>query len=692
MKRNLLIGILVCTGVFFLSTNLFSQTEWIKYEGNPLFNLESQSSWESAANAHASVVFDGEIYHMWYIGNKSDWDGKIGYATSSDGIHWEKYADNPVLEGGTAGTWESHGVGTPHVVWDGKIFHMWYSGNKATSKLFVSIGYAKSSDGIHWTKHENNPVLVPTQDWEGGEVIVLPKVIIKDNTFQLWYSSGYSFSPGNPAKEYKIGYATSLDGISWKKYENNPVLDTGGFQAEPSTIILRDSVFQMWFSSDFLPDNRWRIGYAESVDGTNWEQFENNPVLNVTPELWDAEGVAWPSVLFNGNAYQMWYTGIGKTPPRIGYAISPLLAHDVWVISMPEHVSLAPILVNNYTPKAKIWNVGLTNESNSALVCKIDSSGVNLYNDTKMIESLESSQLMEILFEEFSTFSNTNYTITFCSNLQNDENASNDTLQSTLTVSNLVDNFELGLDSWSSNAGWGTTDQYSHAGEFSLNDSPGGVYANNSDTWVQFNYSFNLANVEAAHMSYWTRHFIQANDFGYVEISTDSGKTWKQLGEAYTGIQSSWIKQSRSLTDYCGHGFNDVRIRFRLATDATLGSLGWFLDDIEIYPCEVTSAIEHHYNIDLLNNYILFDNYPNPFNAQTNISFQLPTTAHVKLIIYNVLGQRITTLAEKSYHAGSHHIVWDGKDTKGNVVPSGVYFYKLQSNEFSQVKKMLLLE
>ena len=88
----------------------------------------------------------------------------------------------------------------------------------------------------------------------------------------------------------------------------------------------------------------------------------------------------------------------------------------------------------------------------------------------------------------------------------------------------------------------------------------------------------------------------------------------------------------------------------------------------------------------------LSQNYPNPFNPETQISFQLPTTAHVILKIYNACGQEITTLLDRTYAAGEHSIRWKGKDINGNQVPSGVYFYQIKAGEFSQVKKMNLLK
>jgi hypothetical protein len=89
--------------------------------------------------------------------------------------------------------------------------------------------------------------------------------------------------------------------------------------------------------------------------------------------------------------------------------------------------------------------------------------------------------------------------------------------------------------------------------------------------------------------------------------------------------------------------------------------------------------------------YALLENYPNPFNPETEIRFRLPEANHVVVKISNSLGQEIRTLADGQYEAGHHSIHWDGKDNRGNSVSSGMYFYHLQAGEFNQSKKMNLL-
>jgi hypothetical protein len=99
--------------------------------------------------------------------------------------------------------------------------------------------------------------------------------------------------------------------------------------------------------------------------------------------------------------------------------------------------------------------------------------------------------------------------------------------------------------------------------------------------------------------------------------------------------------------------------------------------------------------------YFLSQNYPNPFNPATTIEYRLPERAHVRLEVFNVVGQRVAVLVDGEQEAGSHSAIFDGsglaRHTAGrrldssSGLASGVYFYRLRANEFVSMKKLLLL-
>lgn len=85
--------------------------------------------------------------------------------------------------------------------------------------------------------------------------------------------------------------------------------------------------------------------------------------------------------------------------------------------------------------------------------------------------------------------------------------------------------------------------------------------------------------------------------------------------------------------------------------------------------------------------YSLHQNYPNPFNPSTQIAFDLPSASHVELAIYNVLGQEVKTLVNQQMEAGSHVVTFDGSS-----LASGIYFYRISTDQFSDTKKMMMLK
>ena len=90
--------------------------------------------------------------------------------------------------------------------------------------------------------------------------------------------------------------------------------------------------------------------------------------------------------------------------------------------------------------------------------------------------------------------------------------------------------------------------------------------------------------------------------------------------------------------------------------------------------------------------YRLGQNFPNPFNPSTEIRFALKETGPALLSIYNVIGQKVKTLADREFPAGEYSLSWDGRDGKGAALPSGVYFYQLSAKNFLQTRKMVLIK
>jgi hypothetical protein len=88
----------------------------------------------------------------------------------------------------------------------------------------------------------------------------------------------------------------------------------------------------------------------------------------------------------------------------------------------------------------------------------------------------------------------------------------------------------------------------------------------------------------------------------------------------------------------------------------------------------------------------LHQNVPNPFNSNTYIDFDLPISGEVKLEVFSILGRKVATLVDEFLKAGHKRVEWNGTDRDGNRAASGIYFYRLSVEDFSETRKMLLLE
>jgi hypothetical protein len=96
--------------------------------------------------------------------------------------------------------------------------------------------------------------------------------------------------------------------------------------------------------------------------------------------------------------------------------------------------------------------------------------------------------------------------------------------------------------------------------------------------------------------------------------------------------------------------------------------------------------------VSLPTEFALFNNYPNPFNPVTNITYDIPEVSDVTLEIYNVMGQRVRTLATGSHEPGRYQIMWNATNDYGQGLSSGMYIYRIQAGDFVSVKKLVLMK
>lgn len=106
---------------------------------------------------------------------------------------------------------------------------------------------------------------------------------------------------------------------------------------------------------------------------------------------------------------------------------------------------------------------------------------------------------------------------------------------------------------------------------------------------------------------------------------------------------------------------------------------------------DVSTSIDQRVDIDLPHEFNLEQNYPNPFNPSTTIKYTLARKTQVKIAVYDITGRHIKTLVNKNQQAGLNKVEWNSKNQDGNDVVSGMYFYRITAENFTQTCKMILM-
>jgi len=164
--------------------------------------IAPEYEWESFGMLSPTVVLKDGIYHIWYMATGPAVTSAIGYATSSDGLTWTKHPDPVLLKYLAQG-----------VIYDEGLYKMY-----ASDSTLETIDYLESPDGINWDLI--GEVLAGTPGTWDEKGVTSPEVMRLGDTYYMWYGGGSSWYPG----AWKIGLATSPNGIDWTKHPANPLL------------------------------------------------------------------------------------------------------------------------------------------------------------------------------------------------------------------------------------------------------------------------------------------------------------------------------------------------------------------------------------------------------------------------------------------------------------------------------------
>ena len=286
-----------------------------------------------------SVLYEDGLYKIWFTNADSKDHVGIAYATSPDGKKWtvwKKSTDpDPIMDLVLAPeeTWNTVGLETANVMkTPGGEYRMYYSENLPPEGSYTfAIGLATSQDGIKWKRHGTQSVMLAENAWEkptcvdasnpascsnGG--VLEPTVIydVKDKIYKMWYAG---LGAVGDVSSFRIGYATSPDGIAWKR-RAEPVFVGGGSGAWDESWVSHVNVipdpvlgYHMFYfgGSGYTEGGEMQkgsIGHAYSVDGITWKRDPQNPILKPTSGF-EAWAVGGPHAIFRNGSFELFYFG-----------------------------------------------------------------------------------------------------------------------------------------------------------------------------------------------------------------------------------------------------------------------------------------------------------------------------------------------------------------------------------------------
>lgn len=472
--------------------------------------------------------------------------------------------------------------------------------------------------------------------------------------------------------------------LSYHTY-GNYLIRPWGYVDAPSP---DENIFQN-FSQDMVLHNHYTLGrsnqtVAYGVRGVTDDWYYNDSahskIIAMTPEVGTGTDGFWPLQsrilpLAKQNVSQNMYFAL---------ACGQYVAPEKTILNKEQYTQ-----GEAGTLKVKFKNKGLLNAQNVRLELSSQSPLINITAGSFSYSNI-ASYVSDSLTFNFTVGATTPNNTAVKTTLKVKLNDTNTVYIQDVYIAvgggNVVlqDSAENGISKWTAVGGWGITASQSYSPSNSFADSPTGNYSNSTTRSLTLATALNVSVAPIVLISYWYKHTIDILDNAYIEVSGDNGVSW-QSAKFYYGTVSAWTKDVIDITSLAA-GSNTMKVRFSMISNGTVPADGIYIDNVKIltYNATPTNVIGNGLTP---SSYSLLQNFPNPFNPSTIISYTLASANNVSLKIFDMLGKEVATLVNERQNSGSYSISFDGSN-----LSSGMYYYKLESGNFTDTKKMILVK
>lgn len=270
-------------------------------------------------------IIDEDRLRIFYFSTTENFDGRTGYidVSADDPTKVLDYGQEPVLDIGQPGAFDDCGVIPSCIIPVGDKKYMYYVGVQRSEKApyLYFAGLAISEDGLNYKKLGNKAVLDRTE--EDVFLRSATTVIEENGIYRMWYVASLKWFDmnGKMQPSYVIRYAESKDAIVWQERPGICIDFKNEFEygfGRP-WVIKEDGIYKMWYSIRSL-NEPYKIGYAESKDGFEWNRIDEEQGLERSPSGWDSEMICYPCVVDVKGRRLMFYNGNQHGRDGFGYA------------------------------------------------------------------------------------------------------------------------------------------------------------------------------------------------------------------------------------------------------------------------------------------------------------------------------------------------------------------------------------